>query len=50
MGGNDRINLKEMGCKAVDRILLPQVRACEHGNKPSGSLKDWKFLDYLINY
>jgi hypothetical protein len=22
----------------------------EHGNEPSGSIKDREFLDYLINY
>jgi hypothetical protein len=26
------------------------VGFCEHGNEPSGSIKDGEFLDYLSHY
>jgi len=28
----------------------PAVGPCEHGNEPSGSIKDGRFLGWLSNY
>lgn len=46
------MNLKEMGSE-LDSTGSGQgslMVSCEHGNKPSGSIKGWSFLDYLTNY
>jgi hypothetical protein len=31
------------------KVQIPSS-ACEDGNEPSGSIKDWEFLDHLSNY
>jgi hypothetical protein len=45
-----RMDLRKMDRECVDRIKLAQdmgpiVGCCEHGNEPSGSIKDREFLD-----
>jgi len=50
--GNIRMDLQEVGCGYIDWIGLAQDRdmwrrACECGNKLSGSVKWGEFLDYL---
>jgi hypothetical protein len=45
------MDLKKLGGNGVDWIDLarhrvqPMVDGCEHGNKPSGSIKGEEFLD-----
>jgi hypothetical protein len=38
------------GLDSSDSEYGPVAGTCEHGNKPSGSIKDGEFLDYLIDY
>jgi hypothetical protein len=38
-----KMYLREMGLEGVDLIHL--VGSCEHGNEPSGSIKDREFFD-----
>jgi hypothetical protein len=35
---------------AQDRDRPVVEGSCEHGNKPSGSIKCWKVLEYLHNW
>jgi hypothetical protein len=52
---NINMNLEETGWEGVDSNDLTQdrdrCRGCyEHGNKPSGSIKCWEFLEYRTKY
>jgi hypothetical protein len=44
-----KIDLRETGLKSVDWIYLA-VGSCEHGNEPSGSIKDVELLAYSSDY
>jgi hypothetical protein len=47
--GNIKIDLRETGWKSMDWIELAHYRpvkgSCEHGNKPSGSVKCCEVLE-----
>jgi hypothetical protein len=45
--------IREIGCVGVDGFRLSQDRVrwrVEHGNEPSGSIKDGEFLDWVRNH
>jgi hypothetical protein len=47
---NNKIDLREIGWDSMDWIDLAQGRddsggSCEHGNKPSVSIKCWEVLE-----
>jgi hypothetical protein len=49
------MDLREIGWDGVDWVDLAQDKgplegSCEHGDKPSGSIKCWEVLEWLQNW
>jgi hypothetical protein len=47
---NIKMDLREIGWDFMDLIDLALEGSCEHGNKPSGFILCWKFLEWLHNW
>jgi hypothetical protein len=47
---NIKLDLREIGWDGMDWIDLPLEVSCEHDNEPSGSIKCWEVLEWLLNW
>jgi hypothetical protein len=47
-------DLRELGCEGMEypsgSVQEPAAGSCEHGNEPSGSIKDGEVLDWLCDF